>query len=112
MKFSFEKIDDIIVINVNLKRATYRDAEEFKYEVKNHIDKGFIKIIIDLNECEFMDSTFLGTIVFNLKAISRLGGNLIICSPHSDARAILEITGAVNIFDMYETREAALESFK
>jgi anti-anti-sigma factor len=52
------------------------DAEEFKKILFKDIQTGWRKIIIDLTECKFIDSTFLGTIVIALKKITELGGKL------------------------------------
>ena len=76
MEFFREEIEDVIVITVNLKRATLAEAEEFKQVLINDIQRGFKKIVVDLASCEFIDSTFLGSLVVSLKKLTGLGGDL------------------------------------
>jgi hypothetical protein len=64
MEFFREEKGDVVVITVNLKRATMVEAEEFKQVLVNDIQRDFKKIVY-LSSCEFIDSTFLGSLVFH-----------------------------------------------
>jgi len=112
MNFEKETRGDIIIEKINIERATYREAEEFRKFIQQDIDKGSNKIIIDMKPCEFMDSTFLGVLVNSLKQIQRANGNLKLASIHDDAKVLLDITRISEIFTMYSDSEAAVESFK
>jgi anti-anti-sigma factor len=112
MKFSKELYDDIVVETINLKRGTYREAADFKAALENEIERGWKKIIVDLDKCEFMDSTFLGALINGLKKISEKGGKLKLASVHSDAKTLLEITGTEKLFEIFKTKQGALESFE
>ena len=74
----FEKIieNDIVIETINLVRSTYKEAGELKGILDDDIEKGYQKIIIDLSECDFIDSTFLGVLVFGLKKIATIGGEI------------------------------------
>lgn len=106
----FEKhyLKDITIINVNLTRATLREAREFKNLLLSEIDKRKIRIVIDLSQCEFMDSTFVGVLVITLKMVSDLGGELRLVEPSSIAHSILMATGTLNIFNICQTLEEAI----
>ena len=67
--FLLTKVEDIIVEEINLVKATRDQAEEFKVVLLKHIDEGSLKIIVDLHQCEFVDSTFLSTLLIALKAV-------------------------------------------
>ena len=66
MEFFREEKDNVVVISVNLKRATLVEAEEFKQVLVNDIQRGFKHIVVDLSNCEFIDSTFLCCLVVSL----------------------------------------------
>ena len=112
MSFFSEEIKDVVVEVVDINRATFKESEEFKKFLEKDIDKGYLKIIIDLSNCNFIDSTFLSTIVTALKKISKIGGNLKLVGVHSETQALLELTGTVKVFEIYENRSKAIESFK
>ncbi len=61
MFFIKEEHNDVIVEVVDLTRATLSEADEFKQRLTENIENGYKKIVVDLSDCEFIDSTFLGS---------------------------------------------------
>ncbi|MFO7524483.1 MAG: STAS domain-containing protein, partial [Ignavibacteriaceae bacterium] len=76
MEFTRETQGDILVITVNLFRATMKEADNFKHTLVSEIEQGWKKIVVDLSYCEFIDSTFLGALVVSLKKVTSMGGDL------------------------------------
>ncbi len=102
---------DIIIEVVNLAKATAEQAEEFKSILLKHIDDGNIKLIVDLHQCVFVDSTFLSTLLIALKASMKKGGSLKLASPKHDVAEVLEATGMNRVFDIYTNISDAISSF-
>lgn len=103
---------DVIIEVVNLAKATTEQAEEFKLILLKHINDGNIKLIVDLHHSDFVDSTFLSTLLIALKATIKKGGNLKLASPKHDVAAVLEATGMNRVFDVYSNISDAISSFK
>ncbi len=112
MDFVREKYGDIIVEVVNLSRATLKEAEEFKQTLTQDIEMGVRKIVVDLTECEFIDSTFLGALVVSLKKITGLGGDLRLVGFQPAVHSMFELTRMYRVFEAFKTKEEALSSFK
>jgi len=104
--------DDIIIEVVNLVKATKEQADEFKSILLNHIEEENIKIIVDLHQCDFVDSTFLSTLLISLKAIMKKGGSIKIASPKNEVAEVLEATGMKKVFEVYDHISEAMESYK
>ncbi|NWF49109.1 MAG: STAS domain-containing protein [Ignavibacteriaceae bacterium] len=102
---------DVAIEVVNLNCATMKDALNFKEFVKHDIDLKFRKIIIDLSTCEFIDSTFIGSIVVLMKEMLQRGGELRIVEPVAMARFLISKTQVLKTFNSYPTRKAAIMSF-
>lgn len=102
----------IILFRVNLFRATLKEAEEFKNMLKKDIDSGKNKFVIDLSFCEFIDSTFLGTIVISLKKVTAIGGDIKLVGFQPAVRSMLELTRISKVFETFESTDEALSSFK
>lgn len=68
-------------------------------------------LLIDLSECEFIDSTGIAMIV---RAWQQLGdgaanpGRVVICSGSEQVRRVLEITGVESSIPIYAGRDEAL----
>jgi anti-anti-sigma regulatory factor len=68
MEIIEERISDIIIESIKFDRATIGEANLLKEKLNKGIEEGFVKVIIDLSTCEYVDSTFLGVLVTTLKA--------------------------------------------
>jgi anti-anti-sigma factor len=93
------------VVQINLLRATANEAEMFKTYLNNLSSKIGNEIIIDLSECDFIDSTFLNSILnFNKNYKSKV--ELVV----KDIRqmTIFKITKLDKIFNIYPSLEIAV----
>ena len=101
----------VIVETVNLIKATNEEAEEFKKILLNHINDGNANLIIDLQRCIFVDSTFLSTLLVAQKAAMGESGGLRLLSPKNEVAEVLEATGMNRVFDIFSGVEEAIASF-
>ncbi len=111
MDFTVERVKDIMIVKVNFSRATLKESKELKNILFDGIDIGERKIIVDLSMCEFVDSTFMGTLVVSLRKVSALNGDLKLVELHPSARSLFELARLFRIFETYNSREEAMESF-
>lgn len=109
----FEKTENngVVVLNVNLVRATLKEAEEFKNILMNEISIGKKKIVVDLSICEFIDSTFLGSLVVALKKVTVSGGDMRLVGFQPAVSSMFELTRMYRVFESFKTREEAIKSF-
>ncbi|MBA4251622.1 MAG: anti-anti-sigma factor [Chlorobiaceae bacterium] len=112
MDFIRENFEGVIVEVVNLPRATLREAEEFKKILNEDIENGARKIIVDLTDCEFIDSTFLGALVVSLKKVTALGGDLKLVGFQPSVHSMFELTRMYRVFEAFPNKYEAIESFK
>lgn len=111
MDFMREQYEDVIVETVNLGRATLKEAEEFKKILTEDIENGAKKIVVDLSECEFIDSTFLGALVVSLKKVTALGGDLKLVGFQPSVHSMFELTRMYRVFEAFSSKKEAIESF-
>ena len=112
MFFIKEEHNDVIVEVVDLNRATLSEADEFKQRLTDNIENGYKKIIVDLTDCEFIDSTFLGALVISLKKVISLGGDLRLVGFQPAVHSMFELTRMYRVFETFNTKEEAIISFK
>lgn len=109
-EFQTEIANDYIVERVNLQRATILEASRFKKHLENDISLGYNIIIIDMSNCNFLDSAFIGVMVVTLKQLMRLGGSIKIVKPGMFSKSLLTLTGTIEIFELYESLDCAIAS--
>ena len=61
------------------------------------IKPNFQKIVIDLSELDFMDSTGIGVLIGRYKRMKDRGISIFICNPSSHAEKIFKMTGLYDI---------------
>lgn len=103
--FSSEIFKNNLVLKVNLLRATANEAELFKNFLAKHASPISNSIILDLSNCNFVDSTFLSSIIaFNKKYDTNM--KLVV----ADTRqlTIFKISKLDSIFNIYTDIENAV----
>ena len=106
-----ERIGGIIVEIVNLERASLNHAAELKSILLKRIEEGYNKIIVDISQCEYLDSTFLGALVSGLKNCARKGGDLKLVGFKPAVQAMFELTRLFRVFETYADLKEAIKSF-
>jgi len=85
-------------------------APDLESPLEQALESGDGSVLIDLTECEFIDSTGIALIV---RAWQRLDGGedartLVLCSQNEQVRRVLEITGLELSIPVHLTRDEAL----
>jgi anti-anti-sigma factor len=111
MDFRKEYNNDILIEIVNLSRATMKEADEFKTLLEDDIIKGWKKMVVDLSQCEFIDSTFLGVLVISLKRLATKAGDMKLVGFQPGVKSMFELTRMYRVFESFPTKQEAVESF-
>ncbi len=85
-------------------------APQLEGPLEEALESGEGSVLIDLSQCEFIDSTGIALIV---RAWQRLnsgenGRGLVICTHNDQVRRVLEITGLELSIPVHATRDEAL----
>jgi len=109
-EFQRQVANGFIIERVNLTQATISEAGRFKKHLETDISLGYNIIIIDLSNCNSLDSAFIGVMVVTLKQLMRMGGSIKIVKPGMFSKSLLNLTGTIEIFELYETLDCAISS--
>ncbi len=110
-QFDIVRYDDIDILTVNIKEATLAYSPKLKEILTGLIEGGTTKLIVDLDYCDIIDSTFLGTLVVILKKIGGFGGEMRLVCGNKPAWMIFEMTGMGKVFNTSPELKSALEAF-
>ena len=70
------------------------------------------KVVLDLRQMQFVDSSGLGAILSCLRQAAARSGDLKLCSMSRQVRTAFELVRMHRIFDIYPTREEAVRAFE
>ena len=85
-------------------------APQFKECMVGLLDVGVDKLVVDLSDVTFIDSTALGVLIGGVRRVHTAGGGMALVVTNRAVERVLSITGLDRIFTIHATREAALES--
>jgi anti-anti-sigma factor len=85
-------------------------APELEGPLNQALESGEGSMLIDLSQCEFIDSTGIALIVRAWQHIDRgeNGRTLVLCSQNDQVRRVLEITGLELSIPVHGTRDEAI----
>ena len=85
-------------------------APELKQVLAESIEGGRIRIIVDLTDTTFLDSTALGVLIGAVKRLRSRDGALAIVNVDDNIAKTFEITGLDQIFTIVPTRDEAVDA--
>lgn len=111
------QLDDgvrVVVVRGELDLSTASDLEG---PLEEAIAAKDASVLIDLSDCEFIDSTGIALIVRAWQRLDRLAdgegsGRVVICSDNDQVRRVLEITGLELSIPLHGTRDEALAALR
>jgi len=111
---AFEKIyvNGVFVLAVNLSYGTINEAKPFRKIVKEDINSGHTKLVIDISKCGYIDSPFFGVIIMASKMLNDIGCKLKVVKSAIAGEFIFNKPHTQSLFDIYGTRKEAIKSFK
>lgn len=107
-----KKVQDINVLSFCFNEINLDQREEIKKELYNLVQKGETRFIIDLSKVGFVSSLVIATIVFFTKEVRKRNGEVKLSGLSGDAFSVFRLTQLDRIFELYETENDAVESFR
>ena len=109
MQIQDKKIGNILIVKPSEKRIDASVATDFKGKMIDWINSGNKRIVLNLAEVDFIDSSGLGAIVSSLKTIGN-GGDLVICGISDTVITLFRLTRMNRVFQIFSTEEEALKA--
>lgn len=110
MKSQVEYVSEIAVIRFS-GELTIHNAHKVRAQIEGEIVKGYRRIIIELEQVTYMDSTALGMLVAIYKTARNENQKVIIAGVNENLRRLLSLTRLNTFFVVYDTCQEAIEKF-
>ncbi len=102
-----EQEEDVAVFAVS-GELDISNGRDLKAEVWEALDAGALRVVLDLTETTFLDSTAIGVIIAAFKRLRPLGGSLAIVNVTDSIGRTFAITGLDEMLTIVPTRNAAI----
>lgn len=113
INFELKKIDDIAIFRLNEKRfdASIAGLVKGEFTIFLHTDE-VNKLIIDLEEVEYCDSSGLSAILLAYRILQAEEGQIRLAAPTKNVRGLIEISQLDRILPITDSVDAALQDLK
>ena len=111
MTFKTREVGGVTIVDLSGKITLGEGGITLREEVRKLLAEGKKKIVLNLAEVNYIDSSGLGELVSAYTAVKNAGGELKLLNLTSKVRDLLVITKLVTVFDVKDDEAAAVASF-
>ena|SRR2546423_13646547 len=113
-KVGTESVDGVRVFSV-YGELDLETSPQLRHSLQSAIDDGNSGVLVDLTECEFIDSTGLAVLVAAWRAIEEHDGarkSLMLCCPDEQVGRLLKLTGLDQTIEVLPDRDEAIDALR
>jgi len=110
MDIAVDYIGDVAVAVLPVDELDASNAGEFKRDITPVLEAN-TKLVFDLSQLRFVDSSGLGAFLSCLRHVTAKGGDLKLCGMSKPVRTVFELVRLHRIFDILGTRGEAVRAF-
>lgn len=104
-----ERVSSLLVVGLR-GRLDSAGTPSFEQAMKGLVSAHEQRVLLDCTELRYVSSVGLGVMIDSAKALQAGGGTLSIAGPNQHVRSVFEIVGFFSLFEIFPSREEALES--
>ena len=112
MTLATREVGGVTIVDLSGKITLGEGGVTLRDEVRKLVAAGQKKIVLNLAEVNYIDSSGLGELVSAYTAVKNAGGELKLLNLTSKVRDLLVITKLVTVFDVKDDEASAVSSFK
>jgi anti-anti-sigma factor len=111
MQIDLSRESDRVSVVAPRGRLDLASAPTLRERLRQLIASGTSRLVVDLGDVTFVDSSGLGAVIGGLKAARQAGGDLRIARPNQQVQLVLNLTSLNKVLRPYGTLEEALSGY-
>jgi len=111
MKATIREVDSVVVVDISGRITLGEGCAQLREIVRGQLAKGNKKILLNLAEVSYIDSSGIGELVSAYTAVSNQGGQLKLLNLTKKVHDLLQITKLYTVFDVHDDEAKAISSF-
>ncbi|MBZ5571846.1 MAG: STAS domain-containing protein [Acidobacteriia bacterium] len=112
MKTSTRQVDGVTIVDCSGRITLGEGSVILRDQVRELLSKGQKKILLNLAEVTYIDSSGIGELVSAFTTVRNQGGELKLLNLTKKVHDLLQITKLYTVFDVKEEETAAVKAFK
>jgi anti-sigma B factor antagonist len=111
MKATNRQVDGVAVVDMSGRITLGEGSVVLRDTIRDLIGKGQKKILLNLGDVTYIDSSGIGELVSAFTAVRREGGELKLLKLTKKVHDLLQITKLYTVFDIKDDEAAAVQAF-
>ena len=111
MKFKTRQVDGVTVLDLNGRITLGEGSVTLRDAVREVLAKGSNRILLNLANVDYIDSSGIGELVSAYTTVKNSGGELKLLQLTKKVHDLLQITKLYTVFDVKDDEASAISSF-
>ena len=112
MKLSTRQVDGVTIVDCSGRITLGEGSVMMRDTVRDLLAKGNKKIVLNLGEVNYIDSSGIGELVSAFTSVKNAGGDLKLLNLTKKVHDLLQITKLYTVFDIWDSETSAISAFK
>jgi anti-sigma B factor antagonist len=112
MKTSTRQVNGIVIVDLSGRITLGEGSVLLRDMVRDLVTKGQRKILLNLGDVTYIDSSGIGELVSAFTTVRNQGGDLKLLNLTKKVHDLLQITKLYTVFDVKDDEAAAVAAFK
>ncbi len=111
VKLNTRQVGDVSVVDVAGRITLGEGSSALRDALRDMVAKNHKKILLNLGEVSYIDSSGIGELVSGFTSVTNSGGQLKLLGLNKRVKDLLQITKLYTVFDVHEDESSAVRSF-
>jgi anti-sigma B factor antagonist len=111
MTITTREVSHVTIVDISGRITLGDETEQLRDTIRRLIAEGKKKIVLNLAQVDFIDSSGVGELVSGFTAVRNAGGDLKLLSLTKKVHDILNVTKLYTVFDVKDDEFTAVKSF-
>ena len=111
MKATIRQVNAVTVVDLSGRITLGEGCTQLRELIRDLLSKGHNKLLLNLADVTYIDSSGIGELVSGFTAVSNQGGQLKLLNLTKKVHDLLQITKLLTVFDVHEDEAKAVASF-
>ena len=111
VKLTSRQVGDVTVIDAGGRITLGEGASAFRDIIRDMSTKGNKKLLLNLGEVSYIDSSGIGEMVSGFTTVTNNGGQLKLLGLSKRVKDLLQITKLYTVFEVFDDEAEAVRSF-
>jgi len=111
MRINTREVQGVTILDISGRITLGDETGTLRDAVRDLLSKGIKKIVLNLADVSYIDSTGVGELVGSLMSVRNAGGDLKLMNLSEKVKDVVHVTKLYTVFDIKEDEFTAVKSF-